>query len=179
MEHMKKKVRKSSPVTHVPGMVKTKVTLEAGETKTVSLQLGQEMVVHRLETQQDGPVLIRIQKQTSSSPVRNVINQAQETFQTYVDKELPEHLAMLVKEERTEWEATNQQLSQTAESGDDEAFFLFSLVILDSFSPNALFDVSSPGEPRSTRTIDTSAIKPKGANFGKPTQFTTTRRIRP
>jgi hypothetical protein len=104
-------------------MVKTKVTLEARETKTVSLQLGQEMVVHRVETQQDGPVLIRIQKQTSSSPVTDVINQAQETFQEYVDRELPEHLAMLVEEERTEWEASNQQLSQAAESGDDEAFF--------------------------------------------------------
>ena len=120
---MKKKARKSSPVTHVPGLVKTKVTLEAGATQTVSLQLGQEIVVHRLETQQDGPVLIRIQKQTSSSPVRNVIKQAQETFQEYVDRELPEHLAMLVGEEGTEWEATNQQLSQTAESGNDEAFF--------------------------------------------------------
>ena len=66
---------------------------------------------------------IRLKKKAASPPNTQVVDQSQETFQAYVEQELPEHLAMLVEEERNQWEATNQQKSQAAESGDDEAFF--------------------------------------------------------
>ena len=119
---MKKK--KLQTVTRVPGIVKTKVTLKPRETKTVSLQLDQDMVVHNIETNQSAPFLFRVKKKGSTSEgPSQVFTQPHQSFLDYIEEELPEHLALLVEEPVSEWTQRNQDLLQTAELGDDEAFF--------------------------------------------------------
>ncbi len=120
---MKPEKPKADNVTQVPSHLETTVVLKPGDTKEVSIKMEQDMILHGLETEQDGPVLIRIKKQDQPSRETQPPTLEHGNFQDYLDRELPEHLALLVDEELSAWHAKNQSLLALAKEGDDEAFF--------------------------------------------------------
>jgi hypothetical protein len=70
-----------------------------------------------------GPALIRIHLTETPDPDVQTIHLPAQSFQDYLEQELPIHLSALAGEEQTEWEQKNGVLLAAADAGDDEAFF--------------------------------------------------------
>lgn len=112
-----------SAPTKVPTVLNVRMTLPPGGTATVEVDSQQEIVLQDLAAKATGPALIRIHLKETSDPDVTMIHLPAQSFQDYLEQELPMHLSALVGEERTEWEGKNGALLEAADAGDDEAFF--------------------------------------------------------
>ena len=112
-----------SAPTKVPTVLRVHMTLPPGGTATRGVNIQREIVLQDLAVKASGPALIRIPLTETSDPDVPTIHLPAQSFQDYLEQELPMHLSALVGEERTEWERKNGVLLAAADAGDDEAFF--------------------------------------------------------
>lgn len=113
----------SHPPTKVPTTLTVKVTLPPGATSTETINTHLDIALRDLATKATEPALIRLHLTKTPDPDATTFQLPPQNFQEYLAKELPVHLSALVDEERTVWEKKNDHLVQTAEAGDEEAFF--------------------------------------------------------
>lgn len=107
----------------VPTVLSVQMTLPPGGTATQAVKTEQEIVLRDLAVKATGPALIRIHFTETSDPHVPTIHLPVQSFQDYLEQELPLHLSALVDEERTEWEKKNGTLLEAIDAGDHEAFF--------------------------------------------------------
>ncbi len=112
-----------SAPTKVPTVLNMQMTLPPGGMATQAIHAQQEIVLRDLDVKATGPALIRIHLTETLDPNVQTIHLPVQSFQDYLNQELPAHLSALVGEERTDWERKNGALLEAADAGDDEAFF--------------------------------------------------------
>lgn len=109
--------------TKVPTVLNVQMTLPPGGTAIWAVDAQREIVLRDLAVKATGPALIRIHLTETSGSDVTTIHLPVQSFQDYLEQELPLHLSALVGEERTEWEQKNGALLEASDAGDDEAFF--------------------------------------------------------
>jgi hypothetical protein len=115
-------VQPSAP-TKVSTVLNVQMTLPPGGMATEAINAQQEIVLRDLAVKATGPALIRIHFTETSDPNVPTTHLPVQSFQDYLEHELPLHLSALVDEEPTEWERKNGALLAAVDAGDDEAFF--------------------------------------------------------
>lgn len=112
-----------SGTTKVPTVLNVQMTLPPGGMATWAVDTQRELVLRDLAVKATGPALIRIRVTETPDPDVQTIHLPAQSFQDYLEQELPMHLSALVGEEQTKWERKNRELLAEADAGDDEAFF--------------------------------------------------------
>lgn len=116
-------VRRPTTLTNVPTELHIKMELPPGGRATQTFTSQQELLLHEVSMTATGPALIRIKLTQALDPAVPTRELPVQSFQEYLEQELPVHLSALVDEERTEWERKNGALLTAADAGDHEAFF--------------------------------------------------------
>ncbi|MEP6960040.1 MAG: hypothetical protein ABI980_15035 [Nitrospirota bacterium] len=113
----------ASTPTKVPMALALQKTLPSGGTATFVVESELESVLEDFAAKATGPAVIRIRRTETPESDVQTIRLPDQSFQDYLEEELPIHLSALVGEEQTEWERKNATLLAEADAGDDEAFF--------------------------------------------------------
>ncbi len=111
------------PPTLVPTAFGAEITLPPGGTKEVTFQVDQDTLLYGVSVQADGPAILRYRIAQAPPEGASGVQVQEQTFEEYLEREFPVHLAALVGEDLRTWAATNQALLERAGAGDDEAFF--------------------------------------------------------
>jgi hypothetical protein len=116
-------VTRPTAPTKVPTVLTVQMTLPPGGEATQTFKSQQEIVLRDLAVKASGPALLRIRLTQALDPHVQSMHLPVQSFQDYLQQELPLHLSALVDEARIEWERKNGALLAAADAGDHEAFF--------------------------------------------------------
>lgn len=111
------------PPTAVPTAFGTEITVPAGGTASASCRIDQDMILHGISVEAQGASIVQIQITENPDPGIPTVQVPGLTFEEYLQRELPVHLAAQVGEDLRTWSEKNQQLLKAAFEGDDDAFF--------------------------------------------------------
>ena len=113
----------SAPPAKVPTTFGFEVTLAPGGSETVVFQGDQDVVLHGVSANAQGPAIIEIRVMDGPPAGTPVLPIPGGSFTEYLERELPAHLVAAAGEELSQWTEKNQALTEAAGAGDDEAFF--------------------------------------------------------
>src|SRR5262249_5639292 len=103
----------------VPIAYPVELALAPGETVDFTIPVTEDMILEAIAATAQGPALLRLRVVPPASAGAPTAETPSATFTDYLADELPVYLAAEAGETLETWQATNGQLAEAAQGGDD------------------------------------------------------------